>query len=238
MFIASCLMIPYPIVPERYYNLFHLNPPAWSLFWEYVANIVYALVLVKLRNKALWILTVIAALAICYEAHKSGNLGVGWSGENITGGGIRVFYSFLIGMLVYRSNWIIKNSLGFLSVGVLLIIAFLIPYSDKTNWIADPLIVLFYFPFLVALGSGARLRPVLAKLCRFSGEISYPLYMVHYPFIWIFMSYVEKTKPSMNLMTLIMLAGAVLLIGLAYFTMIFLDIPIRKYLKNRMAKSV
>src|SRR4051812_33605191 len=32
LFGSSCLMIPYPVVPERYLNLFHLNPPAWSLF--------------------------------------------------------------------------------------------------------------------------------------------------------------------------------------------------------------
>lgn len=37
IFISACLMIPYPVIPERYFNLFHLNPPTWSLFWEYVA---------------------------------------------------------------------------------------------------------------------------------------------------------------------------------------------------------
>ncbi len=42
MFLTSCLLIPYPIVHERYFNLFHLNPPTWSLFWEYIANIFYA----------------------------------------------------------------------------------------------------------------------------------------------------------------------------------------------------
>jgi peptidoglycan/LPS O-acetylase OafA/YrhL len=39
MFLGSCLMIPYPIIKERYYNLFHLNPPTWSLFYEYIANL-------------------------------------------------------------------------------------------------------------------------------------------------------------------------------------------------------
>ncbi|RYE24853.1 MAG: acyltransferase, partial [Sphingobacteriaceae bacterium] len=48
MFVASCLLIPYPLVKERYFNLFHLNPPSWSLFWEYMANIAYALALYRL----------------------------------------------------------------------------------------------------------------------------------------------------------------------------------------------
>src|SRR5690606_34277753 len=51
MFASSSLLIPYPAVPERYFNLFHLNPPTWSLFWEYIANISYALFLYKFRNK-------------------------------------------------------------------------------------------------------------------------------------------------------------------------------------------
>lgn len=234
LFITSCLMVPYPIVHERFLNLFHLNPPMWSLFWEYIANIGYALVLIKLRNKTLWLLVMIAAVLLCYESHKAGYLGVGWGGGSFGGGGVRVFYSFLIGILVYRSNWIIRSQLGFLSTGILLALAFFVPFSDKFNWIIDPLIVIFYFPLLVALGAGARLNAAFTKICKFSGEISYPLYMIHYPFIWLFMSYVEKRKPAMAQMEMIMIAGVILLIALAYFTLMFLDIPIRKYLKDKI----
>src|SRR6186713_2343993 len=92
LFGTSCLMIPYPIVPERFFNLFHLNPPTWSLFWEYIANFFYALVLVKLRNKALWILVIVGAAALFFESNRSANLAVGWSGSTFWGGGIRVFY--------------------------------------------------------------------------------------------------------------------------------------------------
>lgn len=236
MFFTSCLLIPYPVVPERYFNLFHLNPPTWSLFWEYIANIFYALVLVKLRNKILWFLVPIAAIALCHEAYESKNLSFGWGGDNITGGAIRVFYSFLAGMLVYRSNRIIPSRLGFAAMGILLIIAFLIPFSDGVNWITDPLIVVFYFPLLIALGAGARLTPRFAGICKFSGEISYPLYMVHYPFIWIFFSYVEKSKHSMSRMEIIIPIGVVLLIGLAYLVMVFADIPLRARFRDSMKK--
>lgn len=238
MFVTSCLLIPYPVVPERYFNLFHLNPPTWSLFWEYIANIFYALVLVKLRNKILWLLTLIAAVALCHEAYQSKNLSVGWGGDNVTGGGIRVFYSFLAGMLVYRSNWIIRSCLGFGSMGILLAIAFLVPFSDGVNRITDPLIAILYFPFLIALGAGARLTPRFARICKFSGEISYPLYMVHYPFIWVFFSYLEKRKPGMGQMEVIIPIGVVLLTGFAYLIMVFADVPLRTYFRNSMKKSI
>ncbi|PWS31415.1 acyltransferase family protein [Pedobacter paludis] len=238
MFIASCLMIPYAVVHERYFNFFHLNPPTWSLFWEYVANLVYAFVLIRLKNKVLWFLIVLAAVLLGYEAFKSGNLSVGWGGDNFFGGGARVFFSFVAGILIYRSNWRISSRLGFAVMGTLLLITFLIPYSDKTNFIVDPLVVILFFPFLIALGAGTNPTKKSGWFCKFSGEISYPLYMVHYPFIWLFMSYVESKKPSMNEMIIVMVVGVILLMIFAYLVLILIDTPIRKKLKKKMDSSL
>ena len=195
LFICSCLMIPFAVVKERYFNLFHLNPPTWSLFWEYIANILYAIILVRLPKKIIWVLTVLAAIALVYESIQSKHLSVGWGGDNIKGGAIRVSFSFLAGILVYRSRWIIRSKLGFVSISILLLPAFLFPFSESYNWLADPLVVIVYFPFVIMLGAGALTHKTTHAICRFSGKISYPLYMVHYPFIWLFMSYVEKYKP-------------------------------------------
>lgn len=234
MFITSCLMIPYPLVQERYFNLFHLNPPTWSLFWEYMANIAYALILVKLRNKTLWIITSVAAILLCAEAFRSGNLSVGWGGENFVGGAARVCFSFTAGILIYRSNWKIKSSLGFYPIALLLLAVFLLPYSDRLNFIIDPLLVIFFFPLLISLGISAKLNAQTSRICKASGELSYPLYMVHYPFIWLFMSYVESAQPSMKEMTIVIVIGVVALIGLAQLTAILLDAPIRKYLMKKV----
>lgn len=237
LFVSSCFMVPYPLVQERYFNLFHLNPPTWSLFWEYLANIVYALVLIKLPSKVLWILTIIAAVMLGFEAQKAGYLGVGWGGDNFFGGGIRVLFSFLAGILVYRSKWIIRSKLGFVSMAILLLIVFLVPFT-KANAIIDPLLVVFYFPLLVALGAGATLQPKLSKICKFSGEISYPLYVIHYPFLWLFLSYIEVKKPDMATMQILIPIGTIALVLLAYGVLVFMDLPIRKYLKKIMFKSV
>ncbi len=237
LFGSSCLMIPYPLVKERFNNLFHLNPPTWSLFWEYVANIFYAFVLVRARNKVLWVMVVAGGVWVFCQAYLSGNLSVGWSGETFGGGATRVFFSFLAGVLVYRTGGIIRTRLGFVAAGVLLLLAFLFPFSNKYNYIIDPVIVAFYFPLVVALGAGATLRPVFGGVCRFAGAISYPLYMVHYPFIWLFLSYAEKYKPSLVVMGWITFLGTVLLIGLAYVIMIFVDEPVRRYFKHKMEKG-
>lgn len=233
LFLASAFLVPYPVMAERFFNLFNLNAPAWSLFWEYIANLFYIFVLYRLSRTILQTITLIAAVIICYVAFKSTNLMGGWGGPTFWDGGARVLYSFLAGMLVYRSNWIIKNRLGFTGVSILLLFAFLLPFNDKYNWLTEPLIVLIYFPVLVALGAGATLKPNFKGVCKFSGDISYPLYMTHYPFIWIFLTYVAIIKPEMDLLKIIIPVSVCLLIGLAYLIMVFLDTPIRNYLKNR-----
>ena len=238
MLASACLLIPYPVVAQRYANLFHLNPPTWSLFWEYIATIFYALVLFRLRNKRLALVVVGAAVLLIYEAHYATNLVVGWSGGTFWGGGVRVLFSFSAGMLVYRANWIIKSRLGFISLGGLLLLAFLVPYSTEINWLTDPLLVILYFPLLVALGAGVRPAAPLAAACRCAGEISYPLYMVHYPFLWLFLSYVERDKPGLNQLAILIPLAAGLLIVLAYLTLVVVDAPIRARLKTRFKKSV
>ena len=235
LFLTASLMIPYPLVHERYFNLFHLNPPTWSLFWEYVANIFYAIILVKLRNKTMWILTTLAAVVLFYESKQAGFLGVGWGGDNVIGGAVRVAFSFLAGILIFRSRWIIRSKIGFTVTGILLLLVFLIPFSETYNWFVDPLVVIFYFPLLIMLGAGARTNTVTRKISKFSGDISYPLYMIHYPFIWLFMSYVEKHKPGISEMTLIMICGTGSLILLAYLLLKYMDEPLRTLLKTRKA---
>jgi peptidoglycan/LPS O-acetylase OafA/YrhL len=239
VFICSIFMIPFPVMDQRGFNLFSFNAPAWSLFWEYIANIVYAFILCRIERKYLLVLTLVAVLGICYVAGTDGNLMGGWSGPTFWAGGARIAYSFLAGMVIYRFNWIIKNKLGFLGLSVLLLFAFLMPFG-KWNWLTESIVVLCYFPLLVALGAGSVLTPAFKKLCVFFGKISYPLYMTHYAFMWMFGNYLASHKPGMGQVAIIIVTGLVLLMGISYLVMIIYDIPVRKYLtakrKQELAK--
>ena len=236
IFLASVFLVPFPVMPDRYFNLFGLNAPAWSLFWEYVANILYALFLYKLSRRSLFLLTILAGAGLfIVSCRAGGSLLGGWNGETFWDGAARISYSFLVGMLIFRSNWIIKSKLGFISLSVLLMLAFLIPFTEW-NWLTEPLVVLFYFPLLIALGAGATLTEGFKKICIFSGKISYPLYMTHYAVMWIFANYYTTYKPETTELFFIISIGTLLLVGFAYLTMIFYDIPIRKYLTDRRKK--
>ncbi|MDB5150246.1 MAG: acyltransferase [Mucilaginibacter sp.] len=236
IFLSSILMIPYPSMTERFFNLFSFNAPAWSLFWEYVANIVYAFVLCRLARHYLIVLVVISAAVICYVAVHSDNLMGGWSGGTFWDGGARIAFSFTAGLLIYRYNLIIKNKLGFIGLSILLMLAFLMPFSTW-NWLTEPFVVIIYFPLLIALGAGARLHEGLKKLCVFSGNISYPLYMTHYAVIWIFGNYYTANKPDTIHLTYIIISGLIVLITFAYLMMKGFDIPVRRYLTKRRKQA-
>jgi peptidoglycan/LPS O-acetylase OafA/YrhL len=78
----------------------------------------------------------------------------------------------MAGLLVYRMDWRLRTRLGFGALSVLLVLALAMP-SAKGGWIREAADIIVYFPLLIALGAGARVE----QLCRFSGDLSYPLYM-------------------------------------------------------------
>lgn len=194
-FVSSLGLIPLPILKERDYNLFSLNAPSWSLFWEYVANLCYALLLCRLSRRYQLVLILLTAAALCWVSYRAGNLLGGWSGPTFWDGGARVAYSFLAGLFIYRADWFIPNKLGLLGMAVLLLAAFVMPYSPW-NWLTELFLVLLYFPAFIALGAGATGSPSAQKGCAFLGRLSYPLYMTHYGAMWLFGSYLATHKPD------------------------------------------
>ncbi|MEG0656794.1 MAG: acyltransferase family protein, partial [Mucinivorans sp.] len=89
-------------------------------------------------------------------------------------------------------------------------------------------------PILVYIGaSGKTTDRITTRICKFLGDISYPLYMVHYPFIYWYYAWVKNE----DLTFVQSLPGAVALfvgsIILAYLCLRLYDEPVRKYLTNR-----
>ncbi len=237
-FITGCslLLIPCPVMPERGFNNFSFNAPAWSLFWEYVANIGYAFLLWRIRRWPLLILTIASAILLFIVGRHAGNMMGGWSGGTFWDGGARVAFSFMAGLLVYRFNWRIKTTMGFGTLSILLVLAFVMPFG-KWNWLTEPVAVFLYFPFLVVLGAGATPKAAGKKLCVFSGQLSYPLYMSHYWALWIFGEYFGTHHPAGMQLFLLVSVGVVSLVALAWLVMHFYDIPVRRWLTARFRST-
>ncbi len=205
-----------------------MNAPAWSLFWEYTANIVYALVLVRLPKRLLFFILILAGIGLFYLTSTTGNLLGGWTADNFWHGGLRIAYSFTAGLIIYRYNLIIKNKIGFFGLAVLLALAFFSPHLSERDTL-ESLLVVFYFPLIVSLGAGSVPGSKAASISKFSGDISYPLYMTHYAYIWIYGNYFLQYKPDTISLTWIIILGSLFMILFAWLVMKFFDMPVRRY---------
>ncbi len=232
LFVASILLIPFGGMRERSQNLFGLNAPAWSLFWEYVASLVFGLVLYRIRRGTLIVVTIAAAVALCWAGHRAGNLSGGWSARNFWDGGARVAFSFSAGLLVYRLGWKLRTRLGFVVLSLLLFLAFVMPYTTGA-WVREAMVIIVGFPLLVALGAGATVSPRMERLCRFSGDLSYPLYMTHYGVMWIWGDYAGAHHlASASLWTAVAL-GVSIMLAFGWAVLRLVDEPVRRSLTSK-----
>ena len=95
-----------------------------------------------------------------------------------------------------------------------------------------------FFPLILLFGASGKItNPYTDKICRFLGNISYPLYMVHYPFIYLYYAWVKNE----NLTFAQSLPGAAaLVIGsvlLAYLCLKLYDEPVRRFLTKHLLRT-
>lgn len=226
-------------------EMFPLNGPNWSLFFEYIGNILYAFCLRKMSTKALTVFVAVcgALLSAFAVGNMSGfgHLGVGWSLSewNFPGGMLRMLFSYSMGMLIARTFKPVGMKHSFLICSLLLIVFLSMPHvggedSLWMNGIYDSFCILVLFPALLYIGAcGLCEGAASKKVCKFFGDISYPVYVVHYPFMYLFFAWVWNNGLSFAQawpVAVLTVAGCLLL---AWICMKFYDAPVRKYLSGK-----
>ena len=259
-FVMGCLMIPCGMRMDirGWGEMNSFNGPNWSLTWEYVANILYAFIFRRLPNVILALLTAAAAfctLDLCLDWNVFGLLTEsraanaytvigGWSltSEQVYIGLTRLFYPFLSGLLISRIGKFIKVKGGFWWCSLILVVLFSIPCvggaGNVMNGIYNAVCILLVFPIVVMMGAGSRIKGERsAKICTFLGELSYPLYITHYPLMYMQMNWAWSHPEAPVYAHVMMSAGCfVLSIAMAYACLKLYDIPLRKWLTDNWLK--
>lgn len=249
-FVCGCLMLPaLPGMPREVRGngeMFPLNGPCWSLFFEYVGNIVYALFIRRLSTRLLALLSFALCCALAWFAVTDqsgyGSIGVGWTVDrtNILGGSLRMLCPFTMGLLLSRIFKPIHYARGaFWTSAALLLIIFHVSYiySDgalSLNGMFEAACIMAVFPLVVwYAASGKTTDEASTRICRFLGDISYPLYIVHYPLMYAFYMWLIKTHQyTLHETWPAALAAVSASIILAWLCLKLYDMPIRKWLRN------
>ena len=223
-----------------------LNGPGWSLFYEYIANILYALFVRKFSKKALSILVFLSGLALIHLALTSpnGDLIGGWSldPEQLHIGFARVMYPFFAGVLLFRMGKLIQVKNAFLLCSLLIIVLFSMPRIGGSehlwmNGIYDSVTVILFFPLIVFLAASGEIKGALStRVCKFFGDISYPIYITHFPIIYIYTGWVADKKIPFSEALPISILAYVSCIALAYACLKLYDEPVRLWLNKKASK--
>ncbi|MDR2383259.1 MAG: acyltransferase [Prevotellaceae bacterium] len=241
--LLGILLIPTPPSTDiRGWGEMHtLDAPVWSLFFEYIANILYALFIRKFSKIALAVLVFLSACATIYlSVFVRGDVSGGWSFnvEHLSIGFTRLFYPFFAGLLLYRLGKLTHVKNAFLWCSLLLIAVFVVPHigAKEHSWmngLYEAAMIIFVFPFIVYLGASGTVKGKYApKLCKFLGDISYPVYLVNYPLIYVYTGWIKDTGYTFAQALPQALAVFVGAIVISYDALKLYDEPVRKWLKR------
>lgn len=231
IYFLSLFLLPTPVLPNTFGETHSINGPSWTLFQEYLANVLYGLFAHRLKRGLHIVLLIAAAIALLLTANRFDLLGWGWSWQTTWVGYVRLAYPFLMGLLLYRLNLKLKVPAPYLVCSIILVAVFASPVMSRYNGLYEAGCVIVLFPFVLMMGAGIeRMSGWLGRLCRFTGQLSYPLYIIHYPLIYVFGHWVWNTHPSAATRDLVAIGLLATEITLATVLLYAYDLPVRAWL--------
>ncbi len=261
--ILGCIMFPTPPSMDirGWKEINSLNGAQWSLLWEYIANILYALVVRRFSRVALGVMVALSAfltIDVAMDLDVFGLLkarsyarytvigGFGLTPDQIYIGICRLLYPFFGGLLLYRLGKLRINlkSGGMLWCSLAVAATLAVPHigGETHQWLNGlycVVIILFVYPAIVAAGAGSPLKGrKTTAVCKFLGLISYPLYITHYPMIYVQMNWAARHADA-PLGTHIWVAVSIFAasIAVAYASVKVYDLPIRAWLSARFLRK-
>ncbi len=241
----TILPIPLSMDIRGWQEMHPLNSVGWSLFFEYIANILYALGLRKLSNKALACFVFVTGAVLLHFAvtNPNGDVTGGWTlnVEHMRVGITRTLFPFFAGLLLSRVSRpaAIKNA--FLWCSLLVVVVLLMPRIGGAthlwlNGLFEAFCIIIVFPLIVYLGASGVVRGQTEdRICKFLGNLSYPLYMTHYVLVYFYVAWVSNhsgiTLRQAWPHALLTFSGTIVL---AYASSKLFDEPVRAWLRKKL----
>lgn len=108
-----------------------------------------------------------------------------------------------------------------------------------TNGLYEAACILLFFPLIISMGAGSSLPGAKSQaLNKFLGDISYPLYITHFPFVCMQIAWAEHHQDAPLSTHMAMGVSIVILSVLtAYAAHRLYDLPVREWLKQKLFRA-
>lgn len=226
----SLLMLPTPMTgPDGV--LYPFNPVLWTIFFEIVVNLLYAMLARYLHDdRRLLALVIVSAAALVTYGLGVERPDGGPTWGTFAGGLSRMMFSFFCGVLIcrFRRPATIHSSLAAVSLLAGLLALFAIPHTNVTALGT----ILLVFPALVLMGASVEPERGLARVFRLLGASSYAVYALHKPLYQILLGFLmvaspvkpQSLAPGIGIGYLFLVFAVCVLIDRLY------DVPVRRWL--------
>lgn len=180
----GALMLPAPSAAPSA-DFFPLNGPFWSLFFELIAYVLFALFAARMSTAALACVAAVAAAALVSIGFELGHLEVGSTWATAPGGLCRMLYSFTMGVLLFRTlPSVARPTRWAFAPMIVMVVVLTWPVAAHGAVLFDLAVTLLFCPLIIAAGAMLRPPPAFSRTASLLGEISYPVYVIHYPLIF------------------------------------------------------
>jgi peptidoglycan/LPS O-acetylase OafA/YrhL len=165
--------------------VFPLNGAIWSIFFELFANILHATIYARVSSKVLLAVAVSMAAVMAVSTAYMGTFDLGSWGGNFSFGFARVILSYSIGcwLCLILKDW---RPVGVsIWIGPIVLVSLILVGSTpgKGGWWFDFAFVTIACPMILIAGLGGA--GSANRLGKLFGELSFPLYAIHVPVIFI-----------------------------------------------------
>ena len=215
-------------------NMYPLNQPAWSLFFEVIANVVYVMLFPRLTKKVLIFIVSFTFLALVYNTIYPVDDG------RVVNGLARVGFSFFLGVLLSRLKLpTLPRKLPATAVIALCTMLLLLHPTDNSYAVVYPALVAIGYPVVVYLALQIQPSHRWRPFYQFVGDTSYPVYLLHTPLFILFFS-VLAPRFGIDLEPFgtparIFFTGVLLLIS--WWLNRYYDAPIRRFLSGLATRT-
>jgi peptidoglycan/LPS O-acetylase OafA/YrhL len=236
--VLEALLIPSPFnLGQGWGSIAPLDTPAWSLFYEFVANFAYAALVARLTKPVMIFCLVGGAIAIFVQDYIMNGVPGSEQWGDMYQGLIRVFYPFLCGVFLFR-RWELRYRLWRPMIPfilpILLLAVLLSPVPTSVKWLYESSVSVAVLPLIVAIGALDEPGPRVTAFYLFLGRLSYPLYILHYPLVHVFSNFARLYAPHGLLFFLIIVVEILVAIGVSIVMLKLVDEPVRAWLNAKL----